>query len=136
MQQQKQHTSTGFSFSHSERSSPVRLSTTLSSEITFICRLATWVCMDESLRRMMSEKALHSPSTLSLYSHDDGNWNLCLSSRRCPSLYISTCFSHDFIFRFRDCTYVIRPTASDVFDVSIDCCSRSERDCNIHIQSC
>ena len=47
---------------------------------------------------------------------------------RWPSLYVSTCFSQAFILRFSDCTYVMRPTASEVLPASSDCCSSSLRD--------
>jgi hypothetical protein len=47
--------------SQSLRKSLVLASTALSSVTIFIWRLATWVWMDESLRRMISLKALHSP---------------------------------------------------------------------------
>uniref|UniRef100_A0A6G5AH14 Uncharacterized protein n=1 Tax=Rhipicephalus microplus TaxID=6941 RepID=A0A6G5AH14_RHIMP len=65
---------TGLLFSQSARKSAVRASTARSSATTFICRLATWEEMAVSLRRIISVKADHSPSTLSTCSHQLGNW--------------------------------------------------------------
>ena len=86
--QQSNLTATGFSFSHSCSIVAVLFSTSVSSEEIFICRLATWVWMEESLRFMMSVKAPHSPSTLSMYSQLDGNWKRWRSRMRWASLYI------------------------------------------------
>lgn len=83
-------TSTGFSFSHSLSMSVVLFSTTLSSVTIFSCRLATCVWIDASLRLMISLNAPHSPSMLSLYSQEVGNWKRWRSKILWPSLYMST----------------------------------------------
>lgn len=80
-------TVTGFVFSQSVSKSTVRVSTARSSCTIFICRFATCCWMAESFRRMMSLKAPHSPSMLSMYSQEEGNWNRCFSSKRWPLRY-------------------------------------------------
>ncbi len=52
---------TGLALSQSLRKSLVLDSMALSSVTIFICKLATWVWIDESLRRIISLNALHSP---------------------------------------------------------------------------
>lgn len=59
-------TATGFVFSQSLSKSVVRFSTALSSCTIFICRFATCCWIAVSLRFMMSLKAPHSPSMLSM----------------------------------------------------------------------
>ena len=54
-----------------------------------------------------------------------GNWNRCRSRTFCPDLNTSTCLSHDFSFRFRDCTCVMKATASEVEAVSTEWASSS-----------
>ena len=124
------HTCTGFSFSHSCRSSVVFCSTALSSATICICSVPIWACTDDSFRFTISLKAPHSPSTLSTYTQLLGNWNRCLSRIFSPALNTSTCCSQERSFLFSSCMRVMNPTASEVVAASTTWFSRSERYCD------